>query len=198
MKPTSTLRRSRGFTLIELLVVISIVAALAALSFAGVTAALRKAKTTEGRVAASALAQAVNAFYSEYNRLPELQSLSAPNGGLTNGGQGVQLLQILLAQEDAANNPINSRGVNFLSIKEAKSRVGGLDYGPQGNAPQVQGLYDPFGQPFTVVLNTEYQNVLTFQLGDRTYNLRGEQVAVYSPGADEQLGTQDDITSFQR
>jgi prepilin-type N-terminal cleavage/methylation domain-containing protein len=193
MKHSHASRRSSGFTLIELLVVISIIAALAALSFAGVTAALRKARTTEGQVAASGLAQAVNNFYSEYNRLPNLSQQFT-----TNAGEGVDLLRILLAQEDAANNPVNTRGINFLSVKEGKNQRGGLDYGAQGNSPQAQGLYDPFGQPFTVVLNTNYQDVLTFNVGGRTYNLRGEQVAVFSPGADEQLGTRDDITSFQR
>lgn len=192
MKNPHSNHRSKGFTLIELLVVITIIAVLAAMSFAGVNAAIRKARTTEGKVAASAVSTAVNNFYSEYSRLPDLS-----NEVNTDTGEGVELLRILLAQEGSGDDVENTRGINFLSVKEGKGRRGGLYYGT-GNSNQVQGLYDPFGKPYTVVLNTEYDDVLNFQMGGRTYNLRGQQVAVYSPGADGELGTVDDITSFQR
>lgn len=165
---------------------------LVALSFAGADAAIRKARTTEGRIAASSMAVAVNNFYAEYNRLPDLS-----NELRTDTGEGVELLRILLAQEGTGDDVENPRGINFLSMKEGKGQRGGLYYGT-GNSNQVQGLYDPFGEPYTVVLNTEYEDVLTFRVDSKTYNLRGEQVAIYSPGADGELGTVDDITSFQR
>lgn len=192
MKNPHPHKRSKGFTLIELLVVITIIAVLAAMSFAGVNAAIRKARTTEGKVAAAAVTSAVDNFYSEYSRLPDLS-----NEVKTDTGEGVELLQILLAQEGDGDNIENTRGINFLSVKEGKGRRGGLYYGT-GSSSQVQGLYDPFGKPYTVVLNTEYEDTLTFQMGSKTYNLRGKQVAVYSPGADGEEGTIDDITSFQR
>ncbi len=192
MKNPVSFRRSWGFTLIELLVVITIVAVLAAMSFAGVNAALKKAKTTQGRVAASAVAQAVNNFYSEYSRLPDLSDRVS-----TDNGEGVTLLRILLAEEGDGGDVENTRGINFLSVQEGKGRRGGLYYGG-GGGNEVQGLYDPFGQPYTVVLNTEYEDVLEFQMGGKSYRLRGEQVGVFSPGADMELGTTDDITSFQR
>lgn len=192
MKKNTSIRRSRGFTLIELLVVITIVAVLAAMSFAGVNAALKKAKITQGRVAASNLAQAVNRFYSEYGRLPDLEKEVRTEAG---DEGGVTLLQVLLAEDGSEVE--NPRAINFLDVQEGKGKRGGLYYGTSGST-QVQGLYDPFGQPYVVKLNTEYEDVLTFQLGEKTYNLRGEQVAVYSPGPDQKLGTSDDITSFQR
>lgn len=192
MKNPNSFRRSQGFTLIELLVVITIVAVLAAMSFAGVNSALKKAKITQGRVAATNVAQAVNQFYSEYSRLPEL------TGDLrTDSGGGVQLLQILLAEEGGGSDVENSRGINFLSVQEGKGKRGGLYYG-SGSGSSVQGLYDPFGNPYTIVLNTDYEDTLSFSMGGKTYNLRGEQVAVYSPGPDMEEGTTDDITSFQR
>ena len=192
-KNPSLSRRRSGFTLIELLVVITIIAALAALSFAGVMSALKKAKVTKGKVAASNLIQAVNNFYSEYGRLPELSKEIT-----TDQGEGVELLSILLAEEGTEDE--NPRGINFLTIQEGQGRRGGLYYGTgSANAEaKVQGLYDPFGAPYTVVLNTDYEDVLTFQLGDKTLNLRGEQVAVYSPGPDNEKGTRDDITSFKQ
>jgi prepilin-type N-terminal cleavage/methylation domain-containing protein len=193
-KNLSLSRRRPGFTLIELLVVITIIAALAALSFAGVMTALKKAKITKGKVAASNLIQAVNAYYSEYGRLPELSPEIT-----TDSTEGVALLRILLAEEGTEDE--NPRGINFLNIQEGNGRRGGLYYGSgSGGAGvdlQVQGLYDPFGEPYTVVLNTEYEDTLTFEMGGKTYNLRGEQVAVYSVGPDLEEGTSDDITTFK-
>lgn len=196
---TETMRNDRkplrqsGFTLIELLVVITIVAVLAAMSFAGVNSAIKRAKITEGKVAASALAEAVERFNSEYNRLPDVQRTV-----VTDQGEGIRLLEILLAEEGTGSDVENSRQVVFLEAKEAKGKRGGLDFGSSGGSGSVQGMYDPFGNPYTVVMNVDYENSLQFNFGGRTYNLRGRNVAVYSPGADKQEGTQDDIRTFER
>ncbi|MBK1826499.1 prepilin-type N-terminal cleavage/methylation domain-containing protein [Haloferula rosea] len=192
MKIDNKTRRPSGFTLIELLVVITIVAVLAAMSFAGVNAALKKARKTEGTVAAAALSDAVERFYSEYNRLPDL-----PENMQTDAGPGVQLLTILLGDEGTGSDSENPRQVVFLEAKEAKAKKGGIDYG-SGSGGSAQGMYDPFGNPFNVVLNTNYDDTLSFSYGGKQYNLRGRNVAVYSAGADQEEGTVDDITTFQR
>lgn len=184
--------RPRGFTLIELLVVITIVAVLAAMSFAGVNSAIKRARITEGKVAASALAEAVERFNSEYNRLPNVESPVK-----TDQVGGIRLLEILLAEEGTGSDVENTRQVVFLEAKEAKGKRGGIDFG-SGGGGSVQGMYDPFGNPYTVVMNVDYENSLGFTFGGRTYNLRGRNVVVYSPGADKQPGTQDDIRTFER
>lgn len=192
MKIDPKTRRPSGFTLIELLVVITIVAVLAAMSFAGVNSALKKARKTEGTVAAAALSDAVERFYSEYNRLPDL-----PENMRTDSGPGVQLLTILLGEEGTGSDVENPRQVIFLEAKEAKAKKGGIDYGAGGNGA-AQGFYDPFGNPFNVVLNSNYDDALQFSYGGKQYTLRGRNSAVYSAGADREEGTVDDITSFQR
>jgi len=189
MKIDKKTRRQSGFTLIELLVVITIVAVLAAMSFAGVNSALKKARKTEGTVAATTLAGAVEKFYSEYNRLPEL-----PENMQTDSGPGVQLLNILLGDDSSEEE--NPRQVVFLEVKEAKAKKGGIAYGSGGGS--AEGMYDPFGNPFSVVINTNYEDILRFSAGGKQYTLRGVNAAVYSPGADREEGTIDDITSFQR
>jgi hypothetical protein len=157
------------------------------MSFAGVNAAMKKAKRLEGETAANAIRSAVDAFYSEYNRLPDV------SGGQlrTDSGEGVKLLRILLAEEKEDN----TRQVTFLSAKEGRAKKGGLIYG-SGSSATVEGMYDPFGNPFTVVMNTEYNDALTFQMGSKSFTLRGQNVAVYSPGGDKELNTSDDIKSF--
>lgn len=193
MKTYEKTTRAAGFTLIELLVVITIIAALAALSFAGVNAALKRARTTEAEVMANGLVTAIERFETEYNRLPDF------DGELeTDGGQGAELLRVLLAQEGEGSDIQNKRKIVFLEAKEAKGRRGGLYYGSDGAGATAQGMYDPFGNPFTVVMNTDYEDTLSFTYDGRTYDLRGKTVAVYSPGADMVEGNQDDILTFQR
>ena len=179
--------RKRGFTLIELLVAITIIVALAAMSFAGVNAAMKKAKKLEGETAANAIRSAVDGFYSEYNRLPDVDGTELK----TDSGPGLQLLRILLAEEKEDN----TRQVAFLSAKEGKGNKGGLIYG-SGSSSTVEGMYDPFGNPYTVVLNTEYDDQMTFTMGGKSFTIRGQNVAVYSPGGDKEFGTADDIKTF--
>jgi prepilin-type N-terminal cleavage/methylation domain-containing protein len=188
MKNHSTSHRAKGFTLIELLVVITIIAVLAGLSFAGVNLAIKKAKKTEGLVMANGLASAVENFYGEYNRLPEVGSSE-----LQTDGNGVKLLEILLGMEGSGSDVENTRGVVFLQGKEAKGRKGGIDY---GSGDTVEGLYDPFGNGYTVVLNNDYEDTLQFSFGGQQVRLRGKQVAVYSFGGDGKPNTPDDIKSW--
>ncbi|MFC7338502.1 type II secretion system protein [Haloferula chungangensis] len=187
MKNQKSTRRAKGFTLIELLVVITIIAVLAGLSFAGVNLAIKKAKKTEGLVMASSLATAVENFYGEYNRLPDVPKQVETAGGST------KLLEILLGMEGSGSNIENTRSVIFLQGKEAKGKKGGIDF---GSGDSVDGLYDPFGNPYTVILNTDYADSLDFSFGGKQVKLRGKQVAVYSPGGDKKEGTPDDIKSW--
>lgn len=192
MKTYSHPRRSKGFTLVELLVVITIIAVLAALSFAGVNLAIKKARKTEGMVAATSLTQAIENFYGEYNRLPDVGGTSEIK---TDGGTGQQLLEILTGAEKSSDDMENPRSIVFFSGKEAKGRKGGLEY--QGNSSAPVALWDPFGQPFTVVLNSDYADALEFQFASKRVTLRGQQAAVYSAGGDKEQGTTDDIISWK-
>ena len=187
MKNQQSSRRAKGFTLIELLVVITIIAVLAGLSFAGVNLAIKKAKKTEGLVMASSLASAVENFYQEYNRLPDVPKK------VETDSSGRKLLEILLGLEGTGSSVENTRSVIFLQGKEAKGNKGGISY---GSGDTVEGVYDPFGNGYTVILNTDYADSLDFQFGKEQVKLRGKQVAVYSYGGDKQPNTPDDIKSW--
>lgn len=185
--------RRRGFTLIELLVVITIVAVLAAMSFAGVSVAIKRQRTVEAQTIATGLETAINSFYSDYNRLPDFTQDEIK----TNTAQGEDLLRILLAEEAGQRDLDNSRKVRYLEVKEGKSNRGGLIRSKSGQQ-SPEALYDPFGNPFTVVLNLDYEDELRFSMGGKQFRLRGKNVAVYSPGADGEEGTSDDVTTFNK
>lgn len=195
MKTQTTNLRRRGFTLVELLVVIAIIAVLAALGFAGVTAAIKKARTTQGNVAAISIRDAVDRFVNEYNRLPDIPATQG-TPIQTDQADGIQLLQVLLAEETAPD-PDNRRRIAFLDLPQAKANKGGLVYGAGGTA--LTGLFDPFGNPYQILLNVDYEDRMlgTFNGatggGTRQVDVRRQNVVVFSPGADKEAGTPDDI-----
>ena len=188
MKIHQKSHRATGFTLIELLVVITIIAVLAGLSFAGVNQAIKRSKKLEATTMATSLVSAIESFYDEYNRLPNV------NSEVDTDGDGVELLQILLGLGGDSGEIDNTRQLIFLEGKEATGRRGGIVFTGGDN---VEGLFDPFGNPYTVILNTDFEDTLSFSFGSEQVRLRGKQAAVYSRGADEEFNTADDIKSWR-
>jgi prepilin-type N-terminal cleavage/methylation domain-containing protein len=182
--PTS--RRSRGFTLIELLVVITIIAVLAAAGFGAGAAAIQKAKKTTAQSTAVALESAVNNFFTEYGSMPSTGTADADVK--TNSKTGVELITVLLGKEKASDSMLNTRAINFLSVKTSKDKPSvtkpkdGLVYEDSG-APK--GLYDPWGGGYSVMLDLDFdEQVKPAPSGGGTTTLQGKRVAVWSNGAD--------------
>lgn len=137
----------------------------------------------------TSLETAVNNFFTEYGKLPNVDSKIT-----TDSPAGIQLLHILLGIEPAGENPQNTSHVKFLSVKEGKEKRDGLIYAADGRS--VEGLYDSWGNPYTVEIDTDYNEILEFKRGSRTETLKGRRVAVHSPGPDGIHGTRDDITTW--
>lgn len=175
MKTQSIKHQRQGFTLIELLVVITIIAVLAAAGFSAGTAAMTKAKRVTAQAAATSLATAVDQFYTEYSALPNVGS-----SVVTNSAKGIELLNILAGLE--TTTPIqNDRKVRFLSLKEAKNGKDGLKYNTAGTT--IEGLLDPWKEPFYVELDDDYDERLSFTPKDNSpVTLNGRRVAVYCLG----------------
>ena len=186
MKVPTMLRPRRGFTLIELLVVIAIIAVLAAAGFAVGTAALNRARKVSAQATATSVAQAVDLFFSEYGMFP----VASGSGNIIDTESNTTFLEALIGQ----NETLNPRGVRFLSVKEGKrdgtGGVDGLVYEEGDEAGDtVRGLYDPWGNPYTVILDTDYSERLSFSvssdgkiIGGDAITVNGRRVAVLSPG----------------
>ena len=138
---------------------------------------------------ATAIESAVNNFYTEYGKLPDVG-----NRVTTNTAEGLKLLNILLGLDAKSDNALNSRAIKFLSVKEGKNKKNGLIYA--ANEKSVEGLYDPWGNPYTVVLDVDFDEHLQFNYGAKSVELQGRRVAVYSPGLDKKVGTSDDIKTW--
>ena len=181
MKNPYTSKPRKGFTLVELLVVIAIIAVLAAAGFAGGTAALNKARKLSAQAAATSLSTAIDQFYTEYSSLPE-GSGTGTGSIATDSAAGVSLLNILAASESGTDIE-NERKVRFLSIKEAKNGTrDGLAYDSSGDA--ITGLYDPWGQPYYIVLDDDYDEKIEVEPGQGIdkVTLNGRHAAIYSLG----------------
>lgn len=171
--------RTHGFTLIELLVVISIIAVLAAAGFAGVTAAIEKARKVTCLSTATAIESAVNNFYTEYGTMPQ----DGNQDDTLETNTDIDFLNVLLGQEGTGQDVLNTRSIRFLTVREGKGRKNGIIYDAGGTT--VQGLYDPWGGSFKVALDMDYDERLTVSpKGGSEETLNGRRVAVWSDGAD--------------
>lgn len=184
-------RRRQGFTLVELLIVISIIMVLAALGFAGIQTALKNAKKTETLNIATNLQQAINNFYDEYGSLPTTNATNEPL--TTTTGEGLNVLRVLLAQEPTGTGTttLNTRGIRFLDVKQAKAKKGGIDY---SNGTTVTGIYDSWGQPLYIVFDEDYNDEIPNPNAKGPSDnmiIRGAKAVVYSAGADRTLGKGD-------
>lgn len=189
MKTRSIRRNHRGFTLVELLVVISIIIVLAAMSLGGIQIAQKKARTLQTQADATALQQAIDQYYQEYSKLPGVASNS--NEIQTVGEGGVELLTILLGKEDDTGKMQNPRKIPFLNVKESRNaKKGGLVYSNGGAGGQIQGLYDAWGKPFNIRLDTEYEGEISDPLVQGNV-VRNKSAIVYSFGQDGRVGTDD-------
>ena len=150
---------------------------------------LTTCKKSTDLATATALESAVQNFYTEYGKLPYAESRV-----ITDTPEGVKFLTILLGLDENAPPLVNTRAIKFLSVKEGKSRRNGLIYGASGNA--VDGLFDSWGNPYTVELDSQYREHLHFIIGKRSIDLKGRRVAAYSPGPDHKLGTSDDVRTW--
>jgi prepilin-type N-terminal cleavage/methylation domain-containing protein len=190
---TQSIRRRSGFTLIELLVVISIIAVLASAGFGVGMKVQNSARKKVAESAARNVLQAVNSFYADYSAMPVPVGTASTQGGTTFGtesGDGLKILQILLGQED----DINTKKVKYLDVPEAKGKKSGIVYSKSGN--EVTGLFDPWGNSYFIVLDTDYAERLEVKLGKAPIILNGRRCAVYSAGQDKKLGTADDVKSW--
>jgi prepilin-type N-terminal cleavage/methylation domain-containing protein len=175
-------RKGAAFTLIELLVVIAIIAILAGLAFPALQGALGSGKKAQARNDVQQIAAAIRAFQLEYGRQP-----SATTGQDQWVGTDNSSIVKALIGEDTALNP---KKVPFLEAKMVEGTSGGVN-----RSSYI--FYDPWGSPYYIKLNTDYDNKIN-HYGDQFVS-----VVVHSTGPDKTMGKgdkiegSDDITNFR-
>ncbi|HCQ33941.1 MAG TPA: hypothetical protein DIV54_10615 [Verrucomicrobiales bacterium] len=190
MKISSTPHRTQGFTLIELLVVIAIIAILAAMGFSAGGAVMNTAKKTVATNDCTNLVQAVQAFYDDYNYLPD-----APEAGTAPGTPTTAPLMNQLVGFDSENNP---KEVRYFQGKDAKGKTqtgayGGLFYAEGARSVE---LFDAWKKSGNAASNRHYFLVMDIDLDEELVDpfdaakpLFGRRAIAWSSGRDGQYTT---------
>ncbi len=146
---------------------------------------IKRANLLKSRTMIVSTESAVEQFYQEFSKLPE----PGGNDFKTDDPAGRKLLDMLLG-------PGNPRGVTFLTVETGKHRKkGGLIF-ESGMGSPVVGLFDNWGNPFRVILDDDYDEVIRFTYGGKPEVVHGHRVLVASKGPDGIEGTKDDVKSW--
>lgn len=201
-----------AFTLIELLIVIVIIAILASLAVPVTNIVMLKARIMQTRATIKDLQVAAKNFQTEYNRYPIDPTMTGGSGAddaapiLTD--ENSQIISLLLAeglQQKDPTDPLrlqNPRAIRFIDLPLAKNFRAGI----VGDGVSNYALYDIWGKPFYILLDTNYDNSLEnpdLQNQDSVIAGQAPQtlpigVAIYSTGPDGIQFTKDDITSWRQ
>lgn len=189
----------RAFSLLELLVAIAIIAILAGILYPTSLAVMKQVKKARAENSASHLRNAISTYLVEYRKLPVSDSrLQEEDAEMTSGPE---LMNILCASpretEPGARNP---RGIVFYEDRVARPMgEGRFHSGLRYDSGDDITLYDPWGEPFRVVLDTDSNGRVSVPGWD-SRNL-GDQlvsgVLVWSAGPDgSDDAASDNITSW--
>ena len=166
--------QANAFTLVELLVVIGIIAILMGLLFAGGRAVQQQAKRTQAKNDLAQIVTAINAFYTEYGRYPtsltpDTTATYGPAGGNTNNLLFNELRACTATDTTCtAAATLNTRQIVYISppvVKNPASPNAGIGI-PGTGAPAPVGQYwDPWGKPYNVRIDGDYDNSTTNPYG---------------------------------
>ena len=188
--------KSRAFTLIELLVVIVIVTILIGLAFPVYQTIQNQAKKAQAKNDIIQIVTAVNAFYTEYGRYPttETTDAAATYGTANNSGA-------LFNELRGKTTTLNTRQIVFISPPEDSTQSN-----PKGKIGSDGQFYDPWGSPYSVRIDADYDNQVANPFGGNTGagpDPIRQGVIAWSLGKDLTLGKNgkftgsDDVISWQ-
>ncbi|MFP6866534.1 MAG: type II secretion system protein [Roseibacillus sp.] len=202
---TKSRSRKRGFTLIELLVVIAIIAILASMGFGAGAMAINRAKKVHALSDCANLVQAVQAFYDDYNTLPDVPSADSSPGAKTES-----LLMNMLVGFDKDSNP---KGVRYFQGKDAKGTTAARSYGGLFYEGKSVELLDPWrkvsgnatsNRHFFVMLDGDYDDEMNdpFNSGKPLYGRRAiawcaGKDGEYTLGQQTNAKNRDNVYSWQ-
>lgn len=186
MKSPILSSRQKGFTLVELLVVISIIAALAGLTFGVVMRQVEKARQTASKNDCVNIAGAIESFYIDNNTFPVTMVPRKESTMTTAVEDPADMIVILLGREKgSARSKVNKSGQSYLTGSTVDAKIGGMYIDGSG-----AGFYDPWGSEYYVIMDTNGDG----EIEDPTSPGRpifNKKAIVYGVGPDTQGSAKD-------
>src|SRR5947209_3674367 len=188
-----------AFTLIELLVVIAIIAVLAGLASPVFQSVQNSAKKTQAKNDLTQIVTALNAFYTEYGLYPIASTVTTDTAAIY--GQGTSS-NVVFNELRNKTPTINTRQIVFISPAEDTNQLR-----PKGKIGSDGQFYDPWGSPYVVQIDADYDNQLANPYGTNGAGADPirQGVIAWSFGKDLALGkagdrkftSSDDVISWQ-
>lgn len=154
-----------------------------------------KAQRTSAMTAMAQLQAACEDYYEEYQQLPLGSKAVNDAERLTTGAKGLTLMSALVGLKSAEDE--NYKEQNFFAFKAAKEKKDGLL-----RAKNSAQLFDPWGNPYYVLLNYDYDQELREPQGIGNQIHYDRHVLIWSKGPDGKSGTpetnKDNLYSWAR
>jgi len=141
---------------------------------------------------------AILAYYDDYGHLPLSHGISQAGQDieiLSNRPQGVELLTVLMGLEDESPDMLNPKKIRFLDLPEGKSNRDGIIY---DSDDRILGFYDPWGQPYRVLLDADSNESLDNPFSNDGQPVLKRRVATFTFGKNgkNDHGYRDDIKTW--
>lgn len=155
--------RSRdGFTLVEMMVVTLIIATLASLLLAAASGVFERSRKVQAKNDLIQIVTAINAFYAEYGQYPTSDTSDTVAIGGASAVTNAALFNTLRAKSTA----LNTKSVVFLTPSYAKTAAGIPKGGISQTANSIDQYFDPWGSPYSVLIDGDYNNSITNPYSD--------------------------------
>lgn len=176
-----------AFTLIELLVVIGVIAILMGLLFPAFRGVQDQAKRTQAKNDVTQIVTAVNAYYTEYGKMPidaskqGYDTLLGDPGGTYDNHLVFDALRAIADSDWNQSNTLNPKQVVFFSGNAAKNATHPTSgFAPQdttntsGVAIKQNAFVDPWGNEYLVAVDGDYDGwtIDFIPYSDLTYSQR--------------------------
>ena len=190
-RPKGSTLTPRGFTLLELLIVITIIGILAGIAFPVSNSVIKKARVTQCNQQMSNLITSLKGYQLEYGHVP-ISTTGADSEVTTDNA--VFMLSLMGENPSSGNAYKNPREIDFYEPNYTKSGRGGW-------SEDNQELADPWGEPFVILLDTDFDKKL-INPSDTTSasgsgasaapSLLRKEILIYSGGPDGDIDTWED------
>jgi prepilin-type N-terminal cleavage/methylation domain-containing protein len=193
----SKAKSRRGFTLVEMLVVISMIAALAGVSFPVYRSIQKKVEKQQEEMFFASIERAVDNFETEYNYLP-YATAAYPAGSQLISGEGVwywaaayggETEDILGMLMGFGNNTSNFKSIAFLEgVPEAEGNGPHAAPGPSGyrngivinESAGTATLYNSYGMHYAFRVDYDMDGTIENPF-DNTDQISGKRFIWYTP-----------------